>query len=197
MAGSPTQPALAHAEGRVLWRLDRDNSHQPLLYVLTPLPFDFTHIAEEAGYPTLDPAFETLPYDRLLARITLGSEYVFRLTANPVHHGRGASQAEISHRFGHVTVKQQLDWLTSRAASHGFAIPASSVGKPEVVLRDRRTVRFRRNGSGQITLATATYEGRLQVSDVNLFRDSLTHGIGPGKAYGCGLLTLTAQATDL
>lgn len=47
-----------------------------------------------------------------------------------------------------------------------------------------------RRGQSRVTLTSAAYEGRLTVSDPNLLRKSLTHGIGRGKGYGCGLLTL-------
>ncbi|MEU7482087.1 type I-E CRISPR-associated protein Cas6/Cse3/CasE [Lentzea sp. NPDC042327] len=39
-------------------------------------------------------------------------------------------------------------------------------------------------------LSAASFEGRLEITDPDALRHSLTHGIGHGKAYGCGLLTL-------
>jgi CRISPR system Cascade subunit CasE len=196
LAASPTQPIPSSPEGRVLWRIDRDNPYQPLLYALTPEQFDFSHIAEEAGYPAVERPFESLPYDRLVDRVTAGAEYAFRLTANPTHQGRRA-QDQATQRFGHVTAAQQLHWLTTRSTAYGFTIPVNSVGTPDVVLCDRRQVHFRRNGSRPVTLATATYEGRLHVTDTAVFRKALTQGIGHGKAYGCGLLTLATVTADL
>ena len=39
-------------------------------------------------------------------------------------------------------------------------------------------------------LLGVTYEGLLTVTDVQAFREALTNGIGRGKAYGMGLLTV-------
>ena len=39
-------------------------------------------------------------------------------------------------------------------------------------------------------LREATYEGVLTVTDVDKFKELLCNGIGRGKAYGMGLLTV-------
>ena len=41
-----------------------------------------------------------------------------------------------------------------------------------------------------MTLVLATFEGVLEVTEPEALRRVLTHGIGRGKAYGCGLMTL-------
>ena len=76
-----------------------------------------------------------------------------------------------------------------RAGKHGFTIPDTAGKEPDVAVNGRRTWRFTRQGQ-TFTLATATYEGRLEVTDPLMLRQALTHGIGPAKGYGCGLLTL-------
>ena len=58
----------------------------------------------------------------------------------------------------------------------------------------RAVRRFPRNGS-TVTLATATFEGHLEVTDVAALRHALNHGVGRAKAYGCGLLTLARSGT--
>ena len=42
----------------------------------------------------------------------------------------------------------------------------------------------------QVKLLGVTYEGLLTVTDAEKFREALTGGIGRGKAYGLGLLTV-------
>ncbi|MEU8505864.1 type I-E CRISPR-associated protein Cas6/Cse3/CasE [Streptomyces brevispora] len=44
--------------------------------------------------------------------------------------------------------------------------------------------------SMRVALTTATYEGTLHVTNPDALRTLLTTGIGQGRAYGCGLLTL-------
>ncbi|MCP2330897.1 hypothetical protein G443_001167 [Actinoalloteichus cyanogriseus DSM 43889] len=84
---------------------------------------------------------------------------------------------------------QQIDWLLTRVAGSGFAIVPARINEPDVLIRERDVRRFDRSGQ-RVTLAIATFEGKLRVIDVDRLRHALTHGIGHAKAYGCGLLTL-------
>jgi CRISPR system Cascade subunit CasE len=43
-----------------------------------------------------------------------------------------------------------------------------------------------------VTIAKATFDGKMVVTDPKALKSAMTMGIGPGKAYGCGLLTLAA-----
>jgi CRISPR system Cascade subunit CasE len=179
---------------RVLWRLDAGEG-EVLLYVVSPEQPDFTHLVEQAGWPTL-PTWESREYAPLLDRLEAGQPWEFRLTANPTR-ARPVKDGARSQRFGHVTVGQQQSWLVERAARAGFELPPApgpdGEQRPEngLVVRDRAVDRFRRGG-GTVTLSRATFEGRLVVMDPSVLRGTLLGGLGPGKAYGCGLLTLAA-----
>jgi CRISPR system Cascade subunit CasE len=81
--------------------------------------------------------------------------------------------------------------LLDRAGRNGFAVPEGLHKEPDVAVRGRRIWRFARQGQ-TVTLTTAVFEGRLDVTDPIALRHALTHGIGPAKGYGCGLLTLAA-----
>jgi CRISPR system Cascade subunit CasE len=179
-------------DGRVLWRLDTHENQRVLLFVVSPDRPDFTHIAEQAGWPTTE-TWATKPYDPFLGSLRVGQHWQFRLTANPVHAGRRPGWAD-TKPLGHVTVKQQEQWLIDRTEKLGFVLVSShgtSGGSVEFDLAviDRSVRRFRRRDS-TVTLATATFEGQLEVIDPALLRTGLTRGIGRGKSYGCGLLTL-------
>ncbi|WP_405140666.1 type I-E CRISPR-associated protein Cas6/Cse3/CasE [Sphaerisporangium sp. NBC_01403] len=207
---------------RILWRLDADNPYRPLLFVLTQSKPDWAHIVEAAGWPDgAGEHFAIADYAPLLARITPGREFAFRLTANPVQNtnhpekptpaqaARIAAGDRRSFRLAHRTANAQLGWLLDRTARCGFeiavartdpAIPSladdKAVPAPDVrlIARDRRT--FTRGVRGkQIILHTATFEGRLRVTDNALLTSALLGGIGPSKAYGCGLLTLAPLPT--
>lgn len=180
-------------DGRVLWRLDR-YPHRVLLYTVTPEKPDFTHLVEQAGWPTTE-AWDTRPYDDLLNSLAVGQRWHFRLTANPVRSGRRAGWPE-TKPLAHVTVDQQENWLLDRAERLGFRIVPCLVGRrddessePDLAVVDRAVRRFDRQGS-RVTIATATFQGHLEVIDVAAMRTSLVSGIGRAKAYGCGLLTV-------
>ena len=54
-----------------------------------------------------------------------------------------------------------------------------------------RTLSFRKaSKESPITLATVQYDGMLEVTDIDALRHALINGIGHGKGFGCGLLTL-------
>ncbi|HMS60294.1 MAG TPA: type I-E CRISPR-associated protein Cas6/Cse3/CasE [Tepidiformaceae bacterium] len=46
----------------------------------------------------------------------------------------------------------------------------------------------------KLTYGTALFEGELRVTETAAFRAALAGGIGPGKAFGCGLLSLRPLA---
>lgn len=175
--------------GRVLWRVDQ-SSHRTDLFISGPSRPDLTHLVEQAGWPA-SATWDTADYRPFLDRIERGQRWAFRLTANPVRNlpqgpgVRGKVKA-------HVTAEEQLQWLVSRAPDLGLGIPTGSSGTPEVIVKSRRTARFKRGGdSGQeITVVMATFEGILEVKDGTRLREALIGGVGRSKAYGCGLLTL-------
>lgn len=187
LAGFPAGRHSDSADGRLLWRLDQ-GQHRTLLYLVSPYRPDLTHLVESCGWPTTQ-GWETRDYTPLLDRLRGGDRWAFRLTANPAITRRKTENAERSQRFGHVTVAQQTAWLLDRAGKHGFSVVEGEAKEPDVAVRGRRTLRFERKGR-TVTIATAVFEGTLEVVDPEALRHALTRGIGPAKGYGCGLLTL-------
>ncbi|MBT1182140.1 type I-E CRISPR-associated protein Cas6/Cse3/CasE [Bifidobacterium sp. CP2] len=184
-------------EGRILWRLDNlTQDHSIWLYVVSPEAPDLTHIVEQAGWP-MHVQWESKDYTPLLSRIAVGQHWQFRLRANPVRRARvdkgrkpKANGEDIVGKLqGHVTVSQQRDWLVSRAETHGFALLSDDNGDPSVIVRQRHRERFTRENQ-TVTLTTVLFDGRLVVTDADLFRHALCHGVGRAKGFGCGLLTV-------
>lgn len=183
-------------EGRVLWRLDAYDTYRVVLYTVSPDKPDFTHIVEQAGWPTTE-AWQTRSYDPLLDSLRVGQRWQFRLTANPVRSGRREGWSS-TKPLGHVTVKQQERWLIDRAAKAGFRLVSRQSSDSEDVdlaVVDRSIRRFRRT-DGLVTISVATFDGHLEVIDAAAVRRSLTWGLGRAKSYGCGLLTLARPPGD-
>jgi len=215
MAGVPGDPT----KERILWRLDSDEPRRPMLYVLTRSKPDWTHIVEAAGWPDAEGEGAVVrDYAPLLAQIAVGRQFAFRLTANPVQNthnpikptdGQTATPRDKrrrSFRIGHRTAAFQLDWFLKRTERWGFTVPFSHTDPPapglaldqdehepprEVRIINRARLSFSKGNRGKrVVLHTTTYEGRLEITDAELFTERLLGGIGPAKAYGCGLLTL-------
>lgn len=186
-------PDLVTGAGRVLWRLD-SNGHEHLLYIVAPEAPDAMHLVEQAGWSTRPPA--TIDYDALLDGLRIGQEWRFRLRGNPVHSVKGHGDRGVVKP--HVTVEQQAQWLIDKSGRHGFElIGADEEGAAQSFVRvsDRRDVGFGRRRPGaesrdRVQLRTALFDGLLRVTDREAFRDTLVNGLGRGKAYGCGLLTV-------
>lgn len=189
LAGFPSSKA---DDGRVLWRVD-DSGTGLWLYLTSSARPDLTHLAEQIGWPTRL-TWRTGDYEPLLERLAAGQRWGFRLTANPVRSGKATGEATQTRRFGHVTALQQQQWLIDRAGRYGFAIETTSTGDADLIVHNRSVHRFQRGGA-TVTLSTATYDGNLEVVDPDALRGALTGGIGPAKAYGCGLMTLVKNET--
>lgn len=187
LAGFPPDAAAGDGQGRVLWRVDRGEHRRTDLFVASPAEPDLTHLVEQAGWPTTS-AWQTRDYRPLLQRLALSQRWAFRLTANPVRSVR-SKEGEDTKPVAHVTAEQQRTWLLDRTPRLGFAVATSASGEPDVIVRDRRVLRFDRRGS-RVTVAQATFDGVLEVTDADVLRHTLVHGVGRAKGYGCGLLTL-------
>lgn len=187
--------------GRVLWRLDRA-AHRLELYVVSVDRPDFVHLVENAGWSTSQP--DVGDYDRFLNRIAVGQRFIFRLRANTVRSTKdGVGERERGRVVNVGSRQHQEGWLLARAASIGFAIPddpadittsdGEVLGRRNLVLTSRETMRFTRRSDGtrrDVTLSTAQFDGVLEVTEPDALRKALCAGIGRGKAYGCGLMTL-------
>lgn len=183
MSAFPPAVTAGSTSERVLWRVDR--SPTTTLFVSSPARPDLTHVVEQAGWPSGSDHWQTLDLDPFLDRLQAGQQWVFRLTANPVRSVRDPDGGRGSVR-AHVTVEQQETWVRDRAKGWGFDVEAVSV-------TGRRHASFGRHTDGasdQVTVATATYDGVLAVTDADLLRAAMTSGVGRAKAYGCGLITL-------
>jgi CRISPR system Cascade subunit CasE len=178
---------------RLLWRVDHDGPHTTL-YILSPGEPDLTHLVQQAGWPAdSEPGWQSRSCTPLLAGLRHGQRWGFRLVANVTRTERQGR--EQSRRVGLSEPSDQARWLVERAPSLGFALVGSAGPGPvvDLVVADRRAVRFRRGG-GLVTLSTVGFEGTIEVRDPALLRRALADGVGRGRAYGCGLLTLTPTA---
>lgn len=172
----PTDP------GRTLWRVDR-SGEQELLYVVSSTSPDLTHIVEQAGWPALENGWETKSYDPFLDSLASGQTVHFRLAANPVRSipQRGAARGKISP---HVGVTNQTQWLVDRAQHVGL-----DLGAQNVLVTTSDTVHLTRRGK-KLGLVRAVFEGAAEVTDADSLRTVLCSGIGRGRAYGLGMLTI-------
>lgn len=194
-------------EPRVLWRVDRNARAEVFLYVVSPARPELTHLVEQAGWPRAEegPGWQTHDYGGFLDRLEAGQTWAFRLTANPVHSIR-RKDGEDTKLTAHVTPRHQVGWLLKRQERCGFEVVRAEDPNPalpevdgyELVVHDRDGSGFdkpdprpgREGKRMRVPVVTATFDGRLTVTDPEALRRALSTGIGRAKAYGCGLMTL-------
>jgi len=167
---------------RKLWRLDPLGEKSYLLVVSEEKP-DLGRL-EKYG---VEGSAETKDYSSYLNRIEAGKVYRFRVVLNPVH---SVSQGEGKRGrvYPEITVAKQMEFLEKRAEKYGFRLL-----EDQYRITDRHYDILRKAGMRQVHLCVVAYEGKLEVTDVDQFRDTLIHGIGKKKAYGCGMMTVIPE----
>ncbi len=134
-----------------------------------------------------------------------GQQLAFSLRVNPTVSRRDAQGRQVRHDVvmdlkHHMGFKEMpaderpllaeliqqagLEWLQKRAERHGFSFSPGEL-RVEGYQQHRAS---KKGGKKPIRYSTLDFTGLLTVADAGLFQQALTKGIGPAKAFGCGLL---------
>jgi CRISPR system Cascade subunit CasE len=198
----PGEGAKAREHFGVLHRLDlsKDSEQSRLaLLVQSNLEPDWTVLPEDY---CLETGGEPNPVCKLVtqnyAAVQSGMTLRFRLRANPTRRVSSRCESERDPRFYGRRVElyreeDQIAWLGRKAEAHGFRLLAVKVNRdvlnlntiPESKIKGRRS-----DTEKPVTFGSALFEGRLAVTDADRLREALAQGIGSGKAYGFGLLSI-------
>ncbi len=209
LSAFPQAPAGASARRHfgVLYRIEsmaRTPMQARLLVQSTGTP-DWSRLPGSFLAPPPDergnPAVRRIDED--YARITAGAQFFFRLRANPTRRlSNRASEREdplIGKRVALLREEEQLAWLERKGAQHGFrllktqlhpTIPAVQAARQGTERGKQRAGDDRR--SLPLTFGAVLFTGFLEVTDSDRFQTTLIEGIGSGKAFGFGLLSIAA-----
>lgn len=203
--------AKARERFGVLHRLDVDQRQQKLTLLVqaslkpdwSRLPSDYLLLTDEEN-PACKPIHET--YSRLDA----GQHLTFRVRANPTRRVSSKNEKEASWQGKRVEIRdeeQQIAWLQRKGRDAGFKLASVRINHavPNVNPAPQgKLFGYRRNsqetsadptsevsGSNRrMSFGSVLFEGELIVTDTDAFREVLVKGIGSGKAYGFGLLSI-------
>lgn len=143
--------------------------------------------------------------DAAYGAIETGSRLRFRLRANPTRKIDTRSGPDGQRRNGRrVELRDEsarIDWLQRKGRQGGFEILSVRMDSrvpdvlthPEAKVHGNRPAVTAEGGEvrkARLTLRPVLFEGELKVTDAGLFRTAIETGIGPGKAYGLGLLSV-------
>lgn len=159
-----------------LWRLE-----DRMVLMQSKTEPAWSRLGEE--YLAREPEQRPFPLDKLKLE---GRELRFRLRANPtVCRKQEVNGVKPSRGQRHSIYDEagQRAWLDRQAARGGFEVLA-------VEITESSKQRFRKSQGGHITVHPCLFEGRLRVNDVAAFRRTLGEGLGSGKAFGLGMLSI-------
>lgn len=176
------QSSYPEPNERVLWRIDTIGDKDYLL-ILSPKFFNTHSLVNQFG--VTGESAQSKNYDQLLNRITDGSVWNFRLTANPTKSSFQGYESR-GKVLGHITEQWVKEWLIKKSAPNGFSVDGDSFR-----VMFSKWVSFKKHGKGSnVVLREVIFEGTLKVENSILFKKALINGIGRGKAYGMGLMTV-------
>lgn len=110
---------------------------------------------------------------------TAGGQAWFLVHANPTFDAVIDGKRR---RTGITTEPRLTEWITRKLAASGAEITTVKA-EPAGVEKSRRP-------GATMTHASCRYEGQLTIRDPDALRHAITTGIGRGRAYGFGLLTV-------
>jgi CRISPR system Cascade subunit CasE len=175
--------ALPAGAERVLFRLDIHPQTNALhLLVQSYLRPDWSHLQTKRYIATGLP--DNPAVKEFYLNFRPGQPLAFRLLANPTKRLGKDFGADKGKRVGLYKPDQQEDWLHRKAKQHGFALLSVTMSAPQR-LDDARN---------QIKLFSVRFDGTLRVVDSERFVAAIEQGIGSGKAFGFGLLSLAPAA---
>jgi len=203
----------AYREHQTLWRLFDDDPDASR---------DFLFRREQRGgrpafyllstrLPVRDHGIWQIDHKRYEPRVRVGQRLAFSLRANPVVTRTDAGGRRQRHDVV-MDLKRQMDyqrlppaerpplaalaqeaglkWLAGRADRCGFAFEEEAV-RVDGYTQHRLA---KRGGKSPIRYSTLDFNGLLEVTDIERFYQTLLHGLGPAKAFGCGLLLVRPVA---
>ncbi|CAJ36460.1 type I-E CRISPR-associated protein Cas6/Cse3/CasE [Methanocella arvoryzae] len=166
------------------------------------------YLLENTG--TENPACKAI--DEQYGKIKAGDVYAFRLRANPTKK-IGTSRIEDikagkpKNNGRRVPIRNESDqilWLKRKGAAGGFELMStkrfselsdvliSEEGHQKIYTFDTGIkAKVQKNArENRLTFGSVLFEGTLKVTNAEKFLETLKSGIGSGKAYGFGLLSL-------
>lgn len=164
-----TFPETVPEDFRYLYRIEPQHSRILLQATMRP---NLAALPEEYLTSTT-----ILPTRTIVPQQIRPTTYRFRLNGNTRYR-----DVRSGKRIFIDEPKEQMQWLRRQGERHGFTI------QKLYSLRPYNAVGQKRNH--QITISGIQFNGILTVTDAAQFYDALAGGVGGGKAFGFGLVSI-------
>ncbi|MFG2441067.1 type I-E CRISPR-associated protein Cas6/Cse3/CasE [Streptomyces sp. NPDC048508] len=184
-------PDQARTHYGVLFRVE-DTPRGSHLLVQSNLPPDPSRLPAQFGTLT------TRPLDALLDALEAGRSLRYRCTASPVRKPGATTRAHYNlPAVVPLNGTAAEEWWHRQANGVGLK-PLNLQSHPLDAARDRQhpaTPRRDAKTTNRVHHHRIRFDGTATIIDPELLRTAIHNGIGRGKAYGCGLLSI-APAPD-
>ncbi|SEH22697.1 type I-E CRISPR-associated protein Cas6/Cse3/CasE [Selenomonas sp. KH1T6] len=123
-------------------------------------------------------------FSEIEAGLQEGGCYRFNLLASPCKKVPQEGKKNSRRRFL-KTIEERMKWLRNKGGQYGFSVLQVQESHESMTqgLHDK-------DDTQEIFYKGVIFQGILRIEDVALFKKGWQNGIGPGKAYGQGMLIL-------
>lgn len=196
----------------VLFRADVDNQNsRAVVYVQSVVEPDWSYLDKCKNYLLSEegisnPAYKNVAVSYLGLR--KGQTVAFSLRANPTKRIAKPSKGDNilkGKRVALLRAEEKVDWLVRKGDERengcpgGFEIRAKEIQGQNDEIRqivhvnttpEGKQTGYKKDETGEhrMTHLTVRFDGLLRITDPDAFRETLIRGIGPAKAFGCGLM---------
>lgn len=177
---------MPRAEFGLLYRVDFDGTTgRPIVLVQSRTRPDWSCLS--LGYLAgqavrVNPDLKSI--DRAYEGIHEGAILRFRLRANPTKRvSASGKRVELSRE------EDQIAWLHRKGREAGFEVTGIRIQRGDALGPKQRGHRVA-GDCPRLTFSAVVFDGLLEVTERTAFLGALRAGIGSGKAYGFGLLSV-------
>lgn len=199
----------------VLFRADVDDQNsRAVVYVQSIAEPDWSYLDKCKEYLLYEEGVPNLVYKDVAAsyrKLRNGQTLSFSLRANPtkrIFKPLKGDDILKGKRVALLREEEQVDWLVRKGDERengcpgGFEILAKGIQEQNDEIRKivhvNTTIEGKQTGykkdkkdesrEHRMTHLAVRFNGLLRITDPDAFRETLTRGIGPAKAFGCGLM---------
>ncbi|MBW4696084.1 MAG: type I-E CRISPR-associated protein Cas6/Cse3/CasE [Lyngbya sp. HA4199-MV5] len=164
------------ADWNVLFRLEPDSG---IVLVQSGIAPNWTHLPSGYCSDRTDQPIQFKPFEPQVNHFQPGQRLQFRLKANPSKRDKQTRKL-----IGMFHQTDQIAWLERQAEQHGFTLLGVDV------IPTPNVFGVKEKGKAPIRILTVMYQGILEITDSAQFINAMQQGIGRGRSYGCGLLSV-------
>lgn len=158
-------------EWKILFRQEPDSN---IILVQSALEPDWSQLPQEYLKQHV-----IKPVNYTAEQFGVGRVLQFRLRANPSKRDKATRKT-----VGFFRQVDQLSWLDRQSNRCGFRLHGTDVMPSPNVFGQKE------QGKSPIRITTTLYQGILEITDAERFSEVVCQGLGRGKSYGCGLLSV-------